>query len=106
MSAAPPGPLTQAGELRDWLRWAVAQQPAKKNEDRFVVTSAAWADCVAAVLDGHNGRLAAETCCKRLVPLISEELAKLEQGDAERTTDLGGESTSADWHPHVRAPAP
>ena len=66
-----------------------------------MVCHAPWADFVAAVLDGHNGKLAAETCSKRIVPLISEELAKLELSKPSPKAD-DGEASSAHWHPQVR----
>lgn len=97
----PAPPLLQEGKEGEWLAWGVAQQPSRKNEDRFVVCHAPWADFVAAVLDGHNGKLAAETCSKRMVPLITEELAKLELSKPSPQPD-DGEASSANWHPQVR----
>jgi len=105
MSSSPAAvPATSSGEVEDWLAWGVAQRPSRKNEDRYVATcssTAPWADFVTAVLDGHNGRRAAETCAVRLVPLVNEELARLEKSAGAPSHDDGREA-SPNWHPQVR----
>ena len=107
MSSSPAAvPATSSGKVEDWLAWGVAQRPCKKNEDRYVATcssTAPWADFVTAVLDGHNGRRAAETCAMRLVPLVNEELARLEKSVGAPPRDDGrDDSASPNWHPQVR----
>ena len=100
-------PTCSGGVESDWLQFGVAQRPSRKDEDRFIATaSAPWGDYLAAVLDGHNGRRAAETCAARLVQVVSEELARLEEqrGAASRVGDEPTDASSANWHPQVCAP--
>jgi hypothetical protein len=100
-------PTCSGGLPHDWLQYGLAQRPSRKDEDRFIATAhAPWGDYLAAVLDGHNGRRAAETCAARLVQVVSEELARLEEqrGAASRVGDDSTDASSANWHPQVCAP--
>ncbi len=69
----------------------------------MVTAQAPWADFVAAVLDGHNGRRAAETCAVRLVAVVEEELARLAPGGA--ALDAHADASSPNWHPQARVGA-
>ena len=101
-------PTCVVGSPHPWLQFGVAQRPSRKDEDRFIATANAgpWGDYLAAVLDGHNGRRAAETCAARLAQVVSEELARLEEqrGGAARAGDETTDASSANWHPQVSGP--
>ena len=102
----PPVRPAVGGEL-DWgvgaVTYGVAQRPSKKDEDRYMLatTGVAWADFVCAVLDGHNGRRAAEACSARLVTLVDAELARLTAAAGGLRGDHADEA-SPNWHPQAR----
>ena len=108
MSSPPPPPVS--GEVGDWASYAVAQRHSKKQEDKFLLKvlstggTPSWADFCCAVLDGHNGRRAAETCAARLPSIVSEELARLCAASGV-TYDAHADAASPNWHPQVRTPA-
>lgn len=105
MAANAPPPVS--GELGDWATYAVAQRHSKKQEDKFLVKvlsaegTTSWADFYCAVLDGHNGKRAAETCATRLPTMVSEELARLSAASGV-THDAHADQSSPNWHPQVR----
>ena len=105
MTSPPPPPVS--GELGDWATFAVAQRHSKKQEDKFLVKvlttdgTASWADFCCAVLDGHNGRRAAETCAALLPSIVSEELARLCAASGV-THEPHADASSPNWHPQVR----
>jgi hypothetical protein len=104
MAAPPPAPVAGVIGADGWATYGVAQRHSRKQEDRFMVTAQApWADFVAAVLDGHNGQRAAETCAVRLVAVVGEELARLAPGGAE--LDAHADASSPNWHPQARVGA-
>ena len=105
--SGPPPPVS--GEVGDWATFAVAQRHSKKQEDKFLLKvlstngAASWADFCCAVLDGHNGRRAADTCALRLPALVSEELARLCAASGV-THNAHADAASPNWHPQVRTP--
>ena len=109
MSSPPPPPVSgQVGDGGDcWATYAVAQRHSKKQEDKFMVKvlttggTPSWADFCCAVLDGHNGKRAAETCAARLPSIVSEELARLCAASGV-TYDAPADAASPNWHPQVR----
>ena len=109
MSSPPPPPVSgQVGDGGDcWATYAVAQRHSKKQEDKFMLKvlstggTPSWADFCCAVLDGHNGRRAAETCASRLPTIVSEELARLCAASGV-TYDAHADAASPNWHPQVR----
>jgi len=107
MSSPPPPPVS--GEVGDWASYAVAQRHSKKQEDKFLLKvlstggTPSWADFCCAVLDGHNGRRAAETCAALLPGVVSEELARLCAASGV-THDAHADAASPNWHPQVRTP--
>ena len=54
------------------------------------------------VFDGHNGRLAAEICAHRMLPVLMEELASL---GAEGAGDAADAGAGAGWPPQARIAA-
>ncbi len=106
-------PVVLGGAGGEWLQYGVCNRPSRKNEDRHIVTASAaaadgapWADFVAAVLDGHNGRRAAETCAARLVTTIRDELARLEKDTGGPPRADQNDAASPNWHPQARGAAP
>ena len=103
--SAPPAP--EGGELGEWATYAVAQRHSKKQEDKYLLKvlsddgAAPWADFCCAVLDGHNGKRAAETCAARLPTLVTEELARLCAASGV-TYEVHADASSPNWHPQVR----
>ena len=100
--SSPPPPV--GGVAGDWATFACAQRHSKKQEDKIllkVLTDASWADFCCAVLDGHNGRRAAETCASRMPALVSEELARLCAASGF-TQEAHADASSPNWHPQVR----
>lgn len=95
------------GAVGDWLTFGVAQKPTRKAEDCFIIAPCAsegdtWCDLLAAVLDGHNGRNAAEAVASRLVATIREELASLAPDEKAGPPPPAHDAASPNWHPQAR----
>ena len=100
--------LKTGGAVADWATYGVAQRPTKKNEDKFLIAVDGvqpWADFCCGVLDGHNGRRAAETCAARLVAVVTQELKKLEVATGCSSHAEHVDASSPNWHPQARCPA-